>query len=90
MANTSWENLLGLSIEDLDQAEASQVLSLQEAYKAHQTKKQSFENTIYIEPAKLPEVVDATEKLLLLPRRPYLSKIWKIGSNYKNFKFPIQ
>ena len=63
--DTSWENLFVLSIEDLGQAEASQVLSLQESYKTYQTKKHSFQSTIYLEPSKLPEVVEDAEKLLL-------------------------
>ncbi|MCX5922143.1 MAG: hypothetical protein NTX86_02345 [Candidatus Dependentiae bacterium] len=64
-ADTPWKNFLEISIEDLDQAEASQILALQESYKAFQIQQQLFENTIYLEPSKLPESVDAAEKLLL-------------------------
>jgi len=62
--NTSWEDL-HLSIEDLDQAAASHVIALLDDYRAFQAQKQSLENTIYLEPSKLPEAVDAAEKLLL-------------------------
>jgi putative DNA primase/helicase len=52
-------------IEDLDQATASQIIALRDEYWAFQKQKQSLENTIYLEPSKLPESVDAAEKLLL-------------------------
>jgi hypothetical protein len=63
-ANTEWENFQEISIEELGQAEASQVLILQSSYRALQEEKRAFENTIYLEPSKLPESVDAAEKLL--------------------------
>lgn len=63
-ANTEWASFLGLPIEELEQAEASQVLALQDSHKLWQEQKQAFENTIYLEPSKLPESVDAAEKLL--------------------------
>jgi hypothetical protein len=60
-----WASLLQISIEDLDQAQASQVIGLQESYQAYQAQKQTIEDTVYLEPSKLPEAVDAAEQLLL-------------------------
>jgi|SRR5579872_1050236 len=62
---TTWEQLLELAIEDLDQEKAEKIILLKESYKAFQIQKQSFESTIYLEPSKLPEAVDSAEKLLL-------------------------
>ena len=63
--NITWEELLELSIEELDQAKASHVIDLHESYRSYLSNKQISENTIYLEPSKLPEAVGAAEKLLL-------------------------
>ena len=61
----SWQQLTDIVIEDLDQAKALQVLELRSSYTIYLQSKQYFDNTIYVEPSKLHEVVDAAEKLLL-------------------------
>ncbi|MFA5999319.1 MAG: hypothetical protein WC747_04845 [Candidatus Babeliales bacterium] len=61
----SWQEIANITIEDLTQAEASQVIELQDFYKEYLKHEQKFKNTVYIVPSKLHEVVDAAEKLLL-------------------------
>ena len=63
--NIAWKDLLRLSIENLDQAKASQVIDLQDSYNEYLSQKQSVENTVYLEPSMLPDNLDAVEKLLL-------------------------
>ncbi len=67
----SWEKLLELPIEGLEQVKASQVIELQASYRSYLEKKQAFESTIYLEPSKLPESVDGAEKLLLKQKDIY-------------------
>lgn len=64
-ADIAWEDFLEISIEDLGQAEASEIIALKQGYQAFKEQQQSVEGTIYLEPSKLPESVDAAEKLLL-------------------------
>lgn len=61
----AWEDFLELEPDTYGQAEASQIIDLQVSFKDYQKQKQSFESTIYLEPSKLPEVIEAAEKLLL-------------------------
>jgi len=61
----SWEQLENLSIEELPQAQAAQLLELLKSRKSYIARQLSFDCTIYVEPSKLHENVDAIEMLLL-------------------------
>lgn len=60
----NWQAYLQIPIDELDQAGASHVIPLQDKYRSYLADKQECDNTIYLEPSKLPEVVNAAEKLL--------------------------
>lgn len=63
--NMSWKQLDQQSIEELPQAQAAQLLELLKSRKSYLARKLSFDCTIYVEPSKLHENVDAIEMLLL-------------------------
>lgn len=60
-----WDEFVAISVDNLGQAEASQVLILQDAYRALKNQKNTLERTIYLEPSKIHEIVDDASKLLL-------------------------
>jgi len=61
----SWQELVSLDITDLDQASGISIITLLTSYNEYLKRKKQFDNTIYIEPGKLPEIVIAAEKILL-------------------------
>lgn len=62
---TSWQEIFSLDITNLDQAAGISIINLQKSYTAYLQRKKQFDNTIYVEPGKLPEIVIAAEKILL-------------------------
>lgn len=64
-SNVCWDQFLKLETDDLGQAEASHVIVLKNNYRSYLEQKQSIDNTICIEPSKLPDTVEHAERLLL-------------------------
>lgn len=63
-SDLTWDQFLKLDTDDLGQAEASGIIVLQKRYSSYQERESDFNNTICIEPSKLPDAVDAAERLL--------------------------
>ncbi|MBP6869809.1 hypothetical protein KBC04_02925 [Candidatus Babeliales bacterium] len=63
--NVSWEQLNEKSVEELPQAQGAELIELLKSRQSYLDRKLSFDCTIYVEPSKLHENVDAIEVLLL-------------------------
>lgn len=64
-SDISWQEILTMDLTDLDQSIGISIIALRESYINYLNRKKEFDNTIYIEPGKLPEIVNAAEKLLI-------------------------
>jgi len=61
----SWQEITSFDITTVDQATGISIIGLGKSYNEYLKRKKLFDNTIYIEPGKLPEIVIAAEKILL-------------------------
>ncbi len=63
-SETSWQEIMTIDITEVGQTLGISIDMLQKSYKEYLIRKKQFDNTIYVEPGKLPEIVMAAEKIL--------------------------